>query len=239
MANFFGHFLFMTSSYIQQNIISIQEKIRQYELQYNKPLNSVNLLAVTKHQPIENIQQAILAGQTLFGESYLQEALPKIEFFKDQFLEWHFIGPIQSNKTKKIAEHFSWVQSVDSLKIAQRLNDQRPYHLPPLNICLQINVSEELSKSGVFLDEVFALSEHCNALPRLNLRGLMTIPAPSENILQQRAQLHTLKLMFDELKARKFELDILSMGMSNDLEAAIAEGSTMVRIGTALFGLRK
>lgn len=224
---------------ITQHLIQIKNQIQEFEHRYNRPENSVKLLTVTKHQSIEKIQEAINNGQTLFGESYLQEALIKIEHFKNQNIEWHFIGPIQSNKTKKIAETFSWVQSVDSLKIAQRLNDQRPDHLPALNICLQINVSEETTKSGLFLDEVFAVAECCKALPKIKLRGLMTIPAYKETFSEQRIQLHILKLMYDELLARKFPLDTLSMGMSDDLEAAICEGSTLVRIGTAIFGNRR
>lgn len=227
---------------IQQNLSQIKSQILTYETQYQRQPGSVKLLAATKTQSLEALLQAIAAGQTLFGENYLQEALPKITYFEKNPaaspIEWHFIGAIQSNKTRKIAEHFSWVHTIDSIKIAKRLNDQRPDHLPPLNICLEVNVSEELSKSGIFLDEVLALTEHCNTFPRLKLRGLMAIPAHKDSLQEQRLQLHPLKLMFDELCARKYAIDTLSMGMSDDLEAAIAEGSTLVRIGTAIFGKR-
>jgi pyridoxal phosphate enzyme (YggS family) len=227
---------------IQQNLLTIKNQIHQFEAQYHRLSGSVKLIAATKTQSIETILQAIAAGQTLFGENYLQEALPKIEYFEKNPpvtpLEWHFIGSVQNNKTKKIAEHFSWVHTIDSLKTATRLNDQRPDHLPPLNICLEVNVSEEMSKSGIFLDEVLALAEHCNRLSRLKFRGLMTIPAYKNSLVDKRQQLHPLKLMFEELRARQFSVDTLSMGMSDDLEAAIAEGSTLVRVGTGIFGKR-
>lgn len=227
---------------IQQNISHIKNQILEYEKRYQRQPGSVKLLAATKTQSVEQIQQAISAGQFILGENYLQEALPKIDYFNKNFstssIEWHFIGAIQNNKTRKIAEHFSWVHTIDSIKVAKRLNDQRPDHLPPLNICLEVNISEELSKSGIFLDEVLALAEYCSFLPRLKLRGLMTIPAHKHTLQEQRQQLLPLKLMFEELCARKYEVDTLSMGMSDDLEAAIAEGSTIVRIGTAIFGKR-
>ena len=168
-----------------------------------------------------------------FGESYLQEALPKIALFPD--IEWHFIGPIQSNKTRKIAEHFAWVQSVANAKIAQRLNDQRPPHLPPLNICIEVNISHELTKSGIIEQDLFKLTEYCLNLPRLKLRGLMGIPAPTADLEQQRKQFHQLFLLYQTLKQQGFDLDTLSMGMSDDFEAAIAEGSTLVRIGTRVY----
>ena len=196
---------------------------------------TVGLLAVSKTQPAAAIREAAAAGIRDFGENYLQEALDKQAELDDLPLTWHFIGPIQSNKTKAIAEHFGWVHSVDRLKIAQRLSDQRPAALPPLNICLQVNVSGEASKSGCAPQEVQQLARAITALPRLRLRGLMCIPAPSEDPAEQRAAFARLRQLRDELA---LDLDTLSMGMSQDLEAAIAEGATWVRIGTALFGAR-
>ncbi len=196
---------------------------------------SVGLLAVSKTQPAAAIRDAFAAGLRDFGENYLQEALDKQAELDDLPLTWHFIGPIQSNKTKAIAEHFDWVHSVDRLKIAQRLSDQRPATLPPLNVCLQVNVSGEASKSGCAPQEVQQLARAITALPRLRLRGLMCIPAPSEDPAEQRAAFARLRQLRDELA---LDLDTLSMGMSQDLEAAIAEGATWVRIGTALFGAR-
>lgn len=196
---------------------------------------TVGLLAVSKTQPAAAIRDAFAAGLRDFGENYLQEALDKQAELDDLPLTWHFIGPIQSNKTKAIAEHFDWVHSVNRLKIAQRLSDQRPEALPPLNICLQVNVSGEASKSGCAPQEVQQLARAITALPRLRLRGLMCIPAPSEDPAEQRAAFARLRQLRDELA---LDLDTLSMGMSQDLEAAIAEGATWVRIGTALFGAR-
>ena len=223
---------------IQQNIQHIQQRIRSLELKYERPPHSVALLAVTKKQSIENIQDAIYAGQTEFGENYLQEALEKIEVFTDQNITWHFIGAIQSNKTQKIAAHFDWVHTVCDTKIATRLNDQRPAHLPPLNICLQINVSDEKTKSGIRAEDALSLAQYCLTLPRVKLRGLMTIPMHHNTLAEQRAELRKLCALFDTLTQDGLKLDTLSMGMSDDLEAAIAEGATMVRIGTAIFGER-
>lgn len=218
---------------------TILQQIRDFESRYDRIPNSVKLLAVTKHQSIENIQTAINAGHELFGESYLQEALIKIEHFKKNInLDWHFIGPIQSNKTKKIAEHFSFVHSVDSLKIAELLHKHRPTYLPPLSVCIQINVSGEKNKSGIDPADVFTLAEKINSFSNLKLRGLMTVPAMTDNFGAQRAQLHRLKLLYEQLIQKDFKIDTLSMGMTNDLEAAIAEGATLVRIGTAIFGSR-
>ena len=196
---------------------------------------TVGLLAVSKTQPAAAIREAAAAGIRDFGENYLQEALDKQAELSDLPLAWHFIGPIQSNKTKSIAEHFDWVHSVDRLKIAQRLSDQRPTALPPLNICLQVNVSGEASKSGCAPEELPKLAQAVAAMPHLRLRGLMCIPAPSEDPAEQRAAFARLRALRDELP---LTLDTLSMGMSQDLEAAIAEGATWVRIGTALFGAR-
>jgi pyridoxal phosphate enzyme (YggS family) len=196
---------------------------------------TVGLLAVSKTQPAAAIREAAAGGIRDFGENYLQEALDKQAELSDLSLAWHFIGPIQSNKTKSIAEHFDWVHSVDRLKIAQRLSDQRPAELPPLNICLQVNVSGEASKSGCAPEELLQLAQAVAAMPQLRLRGLMCIPAPSEDPAEQRAAFARLRALRDELP---LTLDTLSMGMSQDLEAAIAEGATWVRIGTALFGAR-
>ncbi|MHB1948879.1 MAG: YggS family pyridoxal phosphate-dependent enzyme [Gammaproteobacteria bacterium] len=223
---------------IKQNFMELQTQIRLCEAKYHRPPNSVFLLAVTKGQSIEKISAAIDAGQTAFGENYLQEALPKIAFFTGKNLEWHFIGPIQSNKTKKIAEHFSWVHSVTNIKVLQRLNDQRPEHLPPLNVCIEVNISEEPTKSGVNIDDIFAVADHCISSPRLILRGLMAIPSLQKNFIDQRASFHKLALLFEKLREKGYMLDTLSIGMSSDWEAAVAEGSTMIRIGTALFGGR-
>lgn len=223
---------------ISQNITELKNLIHTYEHQYARQANSVALLAVSKQQSIAKIQEAIDAGLTAFGENYLQEALEKIEHFRDQALEWHFIGPIQSNKTKKIAENFAWVQSVSNLKIAKRLHEQRPAELPPLNICIQINISHETSKSGIALAELLDFAAECKKLSRLSLRGLMTIPAPQKNFEEQRKEFHKLAEAAQMLRSHGFMIETLSMGMSDDLEAAIAEGATLVRIGTKIFGKR-
>ena len=199
---------------------------------------SVRLLAVSKSFPAADLRAAQAVGQDCFGESYLNEALPKIAALTDPAPEWHFIGPLQSNKTRAIAEHFAWVHGVDRLKIAERLDAHRPARLPPLNLCIQVNISGEASKSGVRLEELGALARSITPLPRLRLRGLMAIPAPSDAVSEQRAAFRQLRLAFDELIAQGLPLDTLSMGMSDDLEAAIAEGATIVRIGSAIFGAR-
>ena len=199
---------------------------------------SVRLLAVSKSFPAADLRAAHAVGQDCFGESYLNEALPKIAALTDPAPEWHFIGPLQSNKTRAIAEHFAWVHGVDRLKIAERLDAHRPARLPPLNLCIQVNISGEASKSGVRLEELGALARSITPLPRLRLRGLMAIPAPSDAVSEQRAAFRQLRLAFDELIAQGLPLDTLSMGMSDDLEAAIAEGATIVRIGSAIFGSR-
>jgi len=188
----------------------------------------VILLAVSKGQPVARIEQAVAAGQKAFGENYVQEAVQKMETLPS--LEWHLIGPLQSNKTRVVAERFDWVQSVASEKIAKRLSEQRPAHLPPLNVLIQVNASGEASKSGVAPGEVSVLAQAISALPRLRLRGLMAIPEPGA----ERARYREVKDLFDSLSG----CDTLSMGMSDDLELAIAEGATMVRIGTAIFGQR-
>lgn len=199
---------------------------------------SVELLAVSKTRTADEVAALADLGERQFGESYLQEAVAKIEALGARDLVWHFIGPMQSNKTRPVAAHFHWVHSVDRLKIAQRLNDQRPDELPPLNVCLQVNVSAEQSKSGASPEELPALAEAVAGLPRLRLRGLMTIPAPNTDSEAQREPFRALAHMFETLLARGHRLDTLSMGMSGDLEAAVAEGATIVRVGTALFGPR-
>ena len=222
-------------STIANNIAKVAARIREAAQAAARNPDQVHLLAVSKTQPAEAIRQACQAGLHDFGENYLQEALEKQADLADLPLTWHFIGPIQSNKTKAIAEHFDWVHSVDRLKIAQRLSDQRPESLPPLNICLQVNVSGEASKSGCAPQEVPQLAHAIAALPRLRLRGLMAIPEPTDDPTEQRAAFARLRHLQAELQ---MDLDTLSMGMSQDLEAAIAEGATWVRIGTALFGAR-
>lgn len=198
----------------------------------------VKLVAVSKAQTADAVRSAYAAGQKIFGENYLQEALDKQAQLADLDIEWHFIGPIQSNKTQPISQHFSWVHSVDRLKIAQRLNDARPDHLPPLQICLQVNVSNEESKSGVAPSDLATLASQIQQMPKLKLRGLMAIPAPSSDETQQTAQFKQVRQCYDALLAQGFELDTLSIGMSDDYQAAIAQGATFVRIGSALFGAR-
>jgi PLP dependent protein len=222
-------------STIATNIAKVGTRIREAAQAAGRDPDEVRLLAVSKTQSAEAIREASEAGLRDFGENYLQEALGKQADLGDPALVWHFIGPIQSNKTKLIAEHFDWVHSVDRLKIAQRLSDQRPPELPPINVCLQVNVSGEASKSGCEPQDVPELTHAIAALPRLRLRGLMTIPEPTEDPAEQRAAFARLRQLQAELG---LDLDTLSMGMSQDLEAAIAEGATWVRIGTALFGAR-
>ena len=224
---------------IEENLTHIKTLITDYEKKYHREPNSVTLLAAAKKQPIARIRAAIAAGQTCFGENYAQEAIEVIKELQNNNLEWHYIGSIQSNKTRQIAEHFAWVHTVCTTKAAQRLNDQRPANLPPLNICLEINVSGEVTKSGILHhDEILPLAEFCKTLPRLKLRGLMTIPAPKQTFAEQRAELKKLRVLKEELCTRGFDLDTLSMGMTDDMEAAIAEGATIVRIGTGVFGER-
>ncbi len=222
-------------STIANNIAKVATRIREAAQAVARDPDEVRLLAVSKTQSAEAIRQACDAGLRDFGENYLQEALQKQAELAELPLTWHFIGPIQSNKTKQIAEHFDWIHSVDRLKIAQRLSDQRPESLPPLNICLQVNVSGEASKSGCEPQAVSELAHAIAALPRLRLRGLMAIPEPTEDPTEQRAAFARLRQLQNELD---LGLDTLSMGMSHDMEAAIAEGATWVRIGTALFGAR-
>ncbi|HEF4759863.1 TPA: YggS family pyridoxal phosphate-dependent enzyme [Pseudomonas putida] len=222
-------------STIADNISLVSSRIHAAILAAHRDENSVQLLAVSKTKPAQALREAYAAGLRDFGENYLQEALGKQLELADLPLIWHFIGPIQSNKTRAIAEHFDWVHSVDRLKIAQRLSEQRPVDLPPLNICIQVNVSGEASKSGCTPADLPALANAISTLPRLKLRGLMAIPEPTEDRAAQDAAFAAVQSLQASLN---LPLDTLSMGMSHDLESAIAQGATWVRIGTALFGAR-
>jgi len=204
-----------------------------------RPVASIQLLAVSKTFPADAVRQAYTAGQRAFGESYVQEAVGKVEVLNDLPLRWHFIGPIQSNKTRPIAENFAWVHSLDRARIADRLSAGRPSNLPDLQVCLQVNVSGESSKSGVAPEDLPALARHVRTLPRLKLRGLMAIPEPTDDPVKQRLAFVHLRQILEQLNAAGFHLDTLSMGMSDDFEAAIAEGATIVRVGSAIFGERE
>ncbi|SDI03969.1 MULTISPECIES: YggS family pyridoxal phosphate-dependent enzyme [unclassified Nitrosomonas] len=197
------------------------------------------LLAASKTNPPEKLREAWEAGQTVFGENYLQEGLIKIRALADLPIEWHFIGPIQSNKTKSIAENFSWVHSVDREKIAVRLSNARPESLPPLQVCVQVNVSGEVTKSGIAPEQAAELAAFVNQLPHLKLRGLMAVPELTSATALQREQFQMMRKIFDQLKKDGFDIDTLSMGMSEDMDIAIAEGATIVRVGTAIFGPRR
>jgi len=223
---------------IKQRYQIILDKIKQAENKYGRDLDSVRLIAVSKTKPAEMIREMAELGQHAFGENYLQEAIAKQNELSDLDLEWHFIGHIQSNKTKDITQHFDWVHGVDRLKIAKRLNDQRPSVLPALNICLQVNLEAEQTKSGVSSDQVAELAHAVIELPNLKLRGLMSIPSPNNPFEQQCELFKKLRLLSEELNKQGLELDSLSMGMTDDMEAAISQGATHVRIGTALFGSR-
>ena len=223
---------------IPDNLQAVNRAISQAVAAAGRAPGSVRLLAVSKTFPADAVRAAYSAGQTAFGENYLQEAMDKIEALGDLPLEWHFIGPIQSNKTRPIAEHFQWVHSVDRMKVAERLSAHRPPQLPPLNICLQVNVSGESSKSGVAPEEALLLAQELSRLPRLQLRGLMAIPAPADDPVGQREPFRRMRELLEALNAQGLQLDTLSMGMSHDFPAAILEGATMVRIGTAIFGAR-
>jgi pyridoxal phosphate enzyme (YggS family) len=221
---------------IALNLNAINSDIRLAESNAGREANSVQLLAVSKTKPSADIIEAYQAGQRHFGENYLQEALTKQKELSHYQIIWHFIGPIQSNKTKQIAENFSWVHSVDRLKIAQRLSDQRPESLAPLNICLQVNISQEQSKAGITLSELPNMIEQIESLSRIKLRGVMAIPEPAQDYEQQRKPYRQLQQAIKALN--KPELDTFSFGMTGDLKAAIKEGATIVRIGAALFGKR-
>ncbi len=229
-------------SLISDNLQAVTADIRSAAIACGRDPQQLQLLAVSKTFPAEAVIAAAEAGQHCFGENYLQEALEKMQEVsakKPQLdLEWHFIGPIQSNKTKPVAEHFSWVHSVDREKIAQRLSGQRPKDLPALNVCLQVNISGEASKSGVMPDETLSLAQKIATLPGLRLRGLMAVPEATHDEQQQRLAFRQLKELSMQIQAAGIAMDTLSMGMSSDLHAAIAEGSTMLRIGTAIFGNR-
>lgn len=224
---------------IAERLDSAYGRIKEAVKKFNRSEQSITLLAVSKTKPIDLILDAYEAGHRKFGESYVQESVEKIEKLAHlDDIQWHFIGPIQSNKTKLIANNFSWVQSIDRLKIVKRLSEQRSNELPPLNVLIQVNISEESSKSGCTLEEVNQLALSINALDNIKLRGLMAIPEKKDTIEEQIQAFNQLKTCFDALQTQYIEIDTLSMGMSADLEAAIAAGSTMVRIGTDIFGAR-
>jgi pyridoxal phosphate enzyme (YggS family) len=222
------------------HLAAVHERIARAAQAAGRDPHTVALLAVSKTFPAEDVRAAHAAGQRAFGENYVQEALAKLDALADLRgeLEWHFIGPLQSNKTRPVAERFDWVHSIDRLKIAQRLSEQRPDDLPPLNVCVQVNVSGEASKSGIAPNEAADVARAVAALPKLRLRGLMAIPEPAGDVEQQRAPHRALRELFERLRTEGLALDTLSMGMSGDLEAAVLEGATMVRIGTAIFGAR-
>jgi pyridoxal phosphate enzyme (YggS family) len=223
---------------IASNLQAVRDRISAAATAAGRQANEITLLAVSKTFAPDDLRRAYLAGQTCFAESYVQEALDKIAALRDLPIEWHYIGPIQGNKTRAIAENFAWVHSVDRLKIAERLSEQRPAQLPPLQVCLQVNISMETSKGGVAPDQAGVLAHAIAKLPRLKLRGLMTIPAPSDDIAEQRLPFVQLRKLHDQLNQQGLQLDTLSMGMSHDFAVAIAEGATIVRIGTAIFGDR-
>jgi hypothetical protein len=224
---------------IRDNLQTIGERIRAAEQRFAREPGSVQLLAVSKKHPVAAIREALTEGQTLFGESYVQEMMEKAAELDGTGIEWHFIGPIQSNKTRQIAALAHWVHSVDSFKVAHRLSEQKPAGAPDLNICLQVNISGEASKSGVTPEELPALTAQVAALPGIRLRGLMAIPAPEHDFGRQRAVFAQVRALQENLIAQGFALGTLSMGMTDDMEAAIAEGATIVRIGTAIFGVRE
>jgi pyridoxal phosphate enzyme (YggS family) len=223
---------------IAYNLQAVRDAIASAAVGAGRLASDVSLLAVSKTFAPDALREAYSAGQTCFAESYVQEALDKIAALQDLAIEWHCIGPIQSNKTRAIAENFSWIHSVDRLKIAERLSAQRPDHLPPLQVCLQVNISLEASKSGVAPNEVSALAYAIAKLPNLKLRGLMAVPAPAGGLETQRLPFAQLRALRDQLNQQGLQLDTLSMGMSHDFVAAIAEGATIVRIGSAIFGSR-
>ncbi|WP_142804758.1 YggS family pyridoxal phosphate-dependent enzyme [Tepidiphilus sp. J10] len=218
---------------------ALRARVAEAEVRAGRPPGSVTIVAVSKTQPPQAVRAAFACGQRVFGENYVQEGVAKVEALADLPLEWHFIGPIQSNKTRAIAEHFAWVHSLDRLKVAERLAAQRPAALGPLQVLLQVNVSGEASKSGVAPAEVPALAQAVASLPGLRLRGLMCIPEPTSDEAVLRARFRTLRCCLEDLRARGLELDVLSMGMSGDFPLAIEEGATHVRLGTAIFGERK
>ncbi|HEY3591879.1 MAG TPA: YggS family pyridoxal phosphate-dependent enzyme [Buttiauxella sp.] len=226
---------------IAHNLAQVQHKILAATERCGRAPEEVTLLAVSKTKPVSALAEAITAGQRAFGENYVQEGVDKIRYFAEngeEALEWHFIGPLQSNKSRLVAEHFDWCHTVDRLRIATRLSEQRPAELPPLNVLIQINISDEQSKSGIALSELETLAADVAALPGLVLRGLMAIPAPEPDYEHQLAVCQKMAAAFASLKNRYATVDTLSLGMTDDMDAAIAAGSTMVRIGTAIFGAR-
>ena len=223
---------------IIDNLDHIRNEISVAEKQFHRSASSVCLLAVSKTRNVNEIVEAINGGQRHFGENYCQEAIEKITTIDRDDLIWHFIGPIQSNKTRQIASHFDWVHTVDRIKIARRLNELRPETLTPLNICIQINISGEASKSGISLDNVDSFLEELEQFKRLKVRGLMSLPAPANNFDEQRIPFSILNQKLQQLSTSRPELDTLSIGTTQDMTAAIAEGATIVRIGTAIFGPR-
>jgi pyridoxal phosphate enzyme (YggS family) len=228
----------MTTTALTQRLAQVWHRIQQAERAAGRPDGSVRLLAVSKTKPVSNIISLAEAGQQDFAENYLQDALPKIQALQSRPLKWHFIGAVQSNKTRDIAAHFHWIHTVAREKIARRLSEQRPENMPPLNICLQVNIDNQASKAGVGPEQAAALAGAVADLPRLRLRGLMCIPAPAADEAGQRRPFRALAQLQQQLIDAGLELDTLSMGMSADLEAAIMEGATIVRVGTALFGPR-
>jgi pyridoxal phosphate enzyme (YggS family) len=223
---------------IEQNLNLVRDRIASVCAQVQRNPQDVVLLAVSKTFPAEAVRTAYAAAQTVFGENYIQEAVPKIHALRDLPLEWHCIGPIQSNKSRLVAENFDWVHTVDRLKIAQRLSEQRPDNLPPLQLCIQVNIDGGANKAGVAAQDVLALAQSIQTLPRLQLRGLMSIPEPTDDFAAALQVHQQLKALFDTLNRNGLALDTLSMGMSADMEAAIMAGSTMVRVGSAIFGAR-
>ncbi len=223
---------------IADNLQTVRQRIAAACAAAHRGVGEVQLLAVSKTFGPEAVRAAHVAGQRAFGENYIQEAVEKIALLADLPLQWHCIGPVQSNKTRLVAAHFDWVHTVDRLKVAQRLSDQRPQGKPPLQVCIQVNIDGGPTKSGVAPGEVLALAREVARLPNLALRGLMTIPEPADGFDEQLAVHRRARALFDELRAQGVALDTLSMGMTADLEAAIAAGSTMVRVGTAIFGSR-
>jgi pyridoxal phosphate enzyme (YggS family) len=225
-------------SAIASNLQAVKARIAEAARAAGRTPESIELLAVSKTWPLACVLEAAEAGQRAFGENYVQEGTDKAIATVNRQLSWHFIGPLQSNKTRLVAEHFDWVHSIERLKIAERLAAQRPATLAPLKVCVQINVSGEASKSGCAPDEALALCQAIAALPNLQLRGLMAIPEPADDFAAQRTPLRQLREIYEYIRAAGLPLDTLSMGMSHDLEAAVAEGATIVRIGTAIFGER-
>lgn len=224
---------------IAESLKKIRVRIDAACRKYGRDSSSIRLVAVSKTHPVQRILSAIQAGQMEFGENYAQEAFAKIDSLGRPDAVWHFIGPVQSNKTRSLAETVDWVHTIDNLRIAKRLSDARPAHMPALNVCIQVNISGEISKSGTAPSDLPELARQVTGLPRLRLRGLMVIPAPEKDLERQRPSFRRTRQLLEQLNATGLQLDTLSMGMSDDLEAAIAEGSTLVRIGTAIFGERQ